>query len=290
MARPPKIEVAAVNIRIPETHDRDYSALLGTLAELRRGVRVYGDSYLAISHFDPEQNVGVFSKYTEIDIDGEWFDLDDFDTAGPEKIDEINIPENLRPNHSQFYFKLSPELHVIAFSSYSSSKALSARSVERYFAEALRWTEVAERFGKVESDIVKSYGEVDRILELPELKQLHLIIRRPNSDDVGKSLADIIEERLREQNADQYEESLTATGSNDLDPNDRTKKLAHVAAENGQVHAKSIVNGVLVPQNTEESPLTEQTTYEADQGELPVFSGLAKTIFVKIEEARKALL
>lgn len=290
MARSPKLEVAAVNVRIPETHDRDYAALLQSLADLRRGVRVYGDSYLAISNFDSEKNVGVFSKYTEIDIDGDWFDLDDFDTAGPEKIDEINIPESLKPNHSQFFFELSPELHVIAFSSYSSSKGLSSRSVERYFAEALRWGEVADKFGKVESDIVKSYGEVDRILELPELKQLHLIIRRPNSDDIGRSLADIIEERLREQNADQYEESLTATGASDLDPNERTKKLAHVAAENGQVHAKSIVNGVLVPQNTEESPLTEHTIYDPDLGELPVFQGLAKTIFAKIEEARKALL
>jgi hypothetical protein len=260
------------------------------LATLRRGVRVYGDSYLAISHFDPEKNIGVFSKYTEIDIDGDWFDLDDFDTAGPDKIEEINIPDNLRPNHSQFYFELSGDLHVLAYASYISSKSLSARSIERYFSESLLWPEIVNDFGKVESDVVISYGEVDRILALPELKELHLVIRRPNPDDVGQSLAEIIEERLREQDADQYEEALSSTGASNIRPNERTKKLAHVAAENGQVKAKSVVNGVLVPQNTDESPLTVQTTYEADNGELPVFIGLAKEIFEKIQAARKALL
>ena len=34
----------------------------------------------------------MFSKYSEIDIDGDWFDLEDFGPAGPDKIDEVSIP------------------------------------------------------------------------------------------------------------------------------------------------------------------------------------------------------
>lgn len=289
MARDSKLVVSAVNLRISGDNNRDYVGLIKMLVEMRRGIRVYGDSYLAMSYFDDENNIGVFSKYTEIDIQGDWFDLDDFDTAAPEKLEEISIPESLRPNHAQFYFYLDAALHVVVFSSYASSKGLSPRSVERYFAEALSWPQVREVFGRVESDIVKSYGEVDRILDLPDLKELHLVIRRPNSDDVGKSLAEIIEERLREQNADEYEETLTAKGAHNIQPNERTRKLAQVAAENGQVSAKSIVNGVLTQQDTTELPLTEQTTYKPDLAELPIFMGLSERILAQIARVREAL-
>lgn len=91
MARDPKLEVGALNLRIPASHNRDYRALIQRIADLRRGVRVYGDSYVAIQLFVPEEdNLGVIAKYTEIDIDGDWFDLDDFDAATPERLSEIN--------------------------------------------------------------------------------------------------------------------------------------------------------------------------------------------------------
>lgn len=289
MARDSKIEVAAVNIRIPETHERNYVRLIEVLASLRRGVKVYGESFVAINFYNELTNEGIFSKYTEIDIDGDWFDLESFDAAAPEKIEDISIPDNLRPNLSQFYFELEPKLHIIAFSSYAESKGLSTRSVERYFQEALRWPEVTKEFGRVEADVIKDYGAVEEILKLPDLKELHLVIRPPNSDDVGLSLADVIEKRLREQNADEYEETLKAKGGNGLKPNDRTEKLAKIAAENGQVRARSLVNGVTVDHNTAESPLKEVTTYKADQAELPVFRILADKIFKRVSEVRAQL-
>lgn len=289
MARDKKIEVAAINIRIPDTHERDYTELLKLLESLKRGVRVYGDSYVAISFFDEKANAGIFSKYTEIDIDGAWFDLDFFGVASPDKIDEINIPDNLRPNLSQFYFKIDPDLHVVAFSTYSDSKQMSARSVQNYFSEALAWPEVVEKYGRVEADIVNDYDAVEKILNLPDLKELRIIIRRPNPDDVGRSLAAVIEERLREQNADEYQEILKARGSGSIDPNERTENLAIVAAENGEVAAKSIVNGVLVEQTTKESPLHEVKTFKQEEQEYPVFYALAKKIFSSIAAMRAKL-
>src|SRR5688572_9278900 len=147
MARDPKIEVGALNLRIPETHNRDYRALVEKLTGLRRGVRVYGDSYVAIQLFVPEEdNLGLIAKYTEIDIDGDWFDLDDFDAATPERLDEIKIPEALRPNLAQFYFQLFPAEHILVVASYAESKSLSTRSMLKYFKEALTWPEITEEF------------------------------------------------------------------------------------------------------------------------------------------------
>ena len=286
MSRHRKTEVAALNIRIPIDYKRDYGALLEDLRSLRRGVRVFGDSYVAVSFYDSKTKTGTFSKYTEIDIDGDWFDLEDFGIAKPSRIEEIFIPDSLRPNHAAFYFKLDIDLHVITFEKYSESKSLSTRSLEKYFQEILGEESIVEKYGLVESDIVKNYGEVERILALPDLKEIRLTIRRPNQDDISGSLAKIIEDRLHEQNGEEYEEIIRSRDDG-LKPNDRTKVLAQIAAENGQVRAKSVVNGILTDHDTSEVPLTEASKYSADEETaMTVFSRLSAKLLVLIKGKR----
>ncbi len=290
MARPSKVEVSAVNIRISADKDRDYSSLLNELFQLKSGVRVHGNTYVAITYFNAEEGSGVISKYSEIDVDGDWFDIEFFDIASDEDIEKISIPENLRPNYSAFYFLLDVNLHVLAFETYSESKSLSSRSVQKYFDEILQTTKIRESFGFVEADIIKSYGEVNRILSLPELNELRLTIKRPNSDDVSGDLARDIEERLRDQNAEEYEETIKSKDEDGLSPNERTEKLAMIAAENGQVSAKSIVNGVMTSHSTAETPLKEVDTFSRDERRpISVFRDLAKRILARVQEQRNAV-
>ena len=287
MARDSKHEVAAINIRIAEEHDRNYLKLIKLLSGLRRGVRVYGDTYLAISQFWPEQNIGIVSKYTELDIDGDWFNLDDFDAADADQLENINIPENLKPNLAQFYFELDSNMHILVFSSYAESKGLSTRSMANYFREALLWPEIIKSFGRVESDIVQSYRAVEELFELIDLKEIRILIRRPNPDDVSEDLAAIIEERLRAQNGDEYEEVLRSKDSGNLKPDERTRRLGNVAAENGEVQTKSLVNGVMMERKTSHTPLKEVIKNKTDQAELVIFKSLSRKIRDIIDVARK---
>lgn len=265
MSRPSKIEVAAINIRIPADKKRDYSALIDEIFKSKRPVKIRGDSFLAITNFDHETKSGSFSKYFNIDIDGDWFDIENFGPAAPEKVGEISIPETLRPNLSSFNFILNEDLHIICFEMYSDSKYLSPNSVEKYFREILRDKNIHENFGRVEADIVKSFGEVDRILSLPYLRELFITIRRPNPDDISGDLASMIEESLREQNAEEYVEIIKSKNEDGLIPNGRTRKLANIGADNGFVSAKSIVNGVVVPHSTNEVPEKEVDTFNKEE-------------------------
>jgi hypothetical protein len=176
----------------------------------------------------------------------------------------VSIPENLRPNYSAFYFELSEENHVLAFESYSESKGLSARSVEKYFEAALKHSSITDDYGRVEADIVKNYGEVERIIGLTNLKELKIVIRRPNPDDVSGDLAAQIEERLSEQNGEEYVEITRSKDDDGLKPNERSKRLAIVGAENGEVSGKSVVNGVLTDHTTKEKPEKIVDTYNKD--------------------------
>ena len=93
MARDSKIEVAAVNLRIPKRKSRDYTALIVDLLTQHRGYKIYGDNHLAITWFDPKRHLGILSKYTEIALDQNWFDVEKFDAATPEDIGKISIPQ-----------------------------------------------------------------------------------------------------------------------------------------------------------------------------------------------------
>jgi hypothetical protein len=287
MARDSKIEVAGINLRIPEEKRRDYPALIRMLFDSRKGYRVYGDSHLVMTSFDPSHNTGILAKYTQIDLDGAWFDTTKFDTASPGDVSKVNIPDNLKPNLASFFFWLNPDLHTVAFEIYSESKVLSLNAVRQYFQAALAERKVVAEFGQVESDIVNSYLAAQKLLEQPDLKEVRVTIRRPNSDDVGDDLAKVIEDRLREQRATEYEEALKAKGKNSIKPNERTKKLASVAAENGDVVVKSVVNGVMQTQKAAQTPLIEAEKYKADEATWPHFVALARKLFHKVKAARE---
>lgn len=290
MPRQSKIEVSAINLRIPADKDRNYTKLLSFLFDKKIAVKVYGNSFIAITDFNKSTGRGAFSKYSEIDIDGDWFDIEDFAPADPEKVDEVSIPDTLRPNLSAFHFKLEADIHVVLFETYSESKALSTRSIDKYFKEVLSDNDVIENYGRVESDIVKSYGEVDRILSLPQLKELRIIIRRPNNDDVSGDLAAQIEDRLTDQDGEEYEEIIRSKNEDGLKPNKRTKKLSIIGAENGEVFGKSIVNGVMITHTTSEIPEKMSDTYMKEEIDtLTMFQRLVTKMTKKIKKKRQKI-
>lgn len=287
MARPAKTEVAALNIRIPSDHPRNYSELIQTIADLKRGISVHGDHFVAISSYFPDQRAGILSKYTEIDLDGDWFNIEDFEPADQKELDQINVPKNLKPNLSQFYFFIDENLHCVVFETYADSSSVSSRTIEKYFRLAVGIDEVVAKYGRVQVDVVKSYQEVERLLDLPDLKEIRFEIGRPNEDDLTTSLAAVIEERLAEQNSDTYIETLKSGAGKAITPNERSRALGTVAAENGRVYARSIENGLLKSHDTDETPLKEVDTFGPDVGRLVKFKKLVEKILDRIRQARK---
>ncbi|WP_084861634.1 DUF4747 family protein [Salibaculum halophilum] len=290
MARPAKLEVAALSIRIQNDKPRDYTGLILDICGLKTGMRIHGEKYLALSNFNEESGFGRLAKYSEIDVDGDWFDIEAFDVADPESVEDVSIPEKLRPNLAIFEFFLDRDNHLLIFETYADSKTLSANSVEKFFKAILSKEEIESKYGKVEADVVKSIDEVDKILSLPMLKELTVSIRRPNSDGLPEDVAADIEERLAEQNGEEYVEGLKSRDHDGLKPNERTKKLAYVASENGDVSAKSVKNGISVWHETKEKPMKEMDTYSKDDTHTTtVFRRLTERIRGRILAVRKRI-
>lgn len=287
MPRPAKIEISAINIRIPSDKNRNYIELLQYIYELKRGVKIFGHTYLAINSFDPKTLTGTISRYDEIDVDEDWFNVEDFTTATAEEVEKISIPEKLRPNHSSFYFYLDENLHTIFFEVYASSKSISAKSVNTYFRNILDIPDIYSRFGKVECDTIKSFEEVERILSLNNLKELKITIKRPNSDDMDDDLASEIERRLNEQNSNKMVHMLFSD-TNALNPNQHTTALAQVAAQNGDIEAKNLENGIVTTHSTKENPMKMIHTYNSeDESSISVFHAVVQRMAGQISSWRR---
>lgn len=286
MPQPYRITVGALSVRIPEEFERNYTELLKRASNSKRGYNVRGTTYLAISSFDPEDGVGLLSKYTEIDLDGEWFDTETFGIADSDTVSKVSIPSSLKPNLSQFYFYIDPKLHIIVFETQFRSDRLSEKSAEIFFRKAFATADMATAFGKVQVDLVQSFESISDLLSRKFIRELNFIIKRPNPDDIPEDLATLIEERMREQNADIYIESLKSTDDEGINPNDRTKALGYVAAENGEVTGKAKVNGVTVPVATKDTPLSETEKFDDVVLEKRGFLTLVARIIDRIRAAR----
>jgi len=282
-----KHEVAAINIRIPADRTRNYSDLIADIANSKKSVQVYGSSHLAINYYDPKQNIGILSKFDEIESDGDWFNIETFDKADSNDLLENFVSDKLRPNHHRFFFTLDEKLHVIAFSTYGGSKPLSVNAVEKYFRSALRWEAISEKFGRVEADIVKDHTGVRRLLELPNIREVSITIRPPNSDDVGPQLAAIMESRLHRQRAKEYTETWIAAPKESLDLDLETKAIGELAADNGEVNVKNVEDGLVVAYTSKNMVLKEQAKFK-DASELSMFRSLASKLLTKIGIARQA--
>lgn len=289
MAKRPKKEVAALNVRILQEDKRDYVRLVSAILERKAGVRVYGDAYVAITSFNEKSGFGIISKYSEIDLEGDWLNSENFLPAEPEQLDEISIPKHLKPNLNQFYFWLVPDEHLVIFETYAESKRLSSRMMEKFIDGISKWPSIRKEFGLIKGDVVKSYGQVEKILSLPNIRELNFYIRQPNPDDLDEDLAKEIEERIAKQNGEAYEESLYAKHGDGIRPDERSKKLGSIAAENGELSARYSDNGVMTKITTEDTPLVEFETYHPDTAEGTVFTRLANRILETVRNNRERM-
>ncbi|SSQ67012.1 Uncharacterised protein [Acinetobacter baumannii] len=134
-----------------------------------------------------------------------------------------------------------------------------------FFENLFKSPKLLEVFNTVEVNILPDLDAVDKILRLKYLKKLHLIILRPNADELAEMEAEIFEE-MDSQNIGVYQKILEAQENESLDLNERTKEQTKVAATNGRVDykAKDERTGLTVTKSTASTPLIERDKYDPD--------------------------
>lgn len=271
MARLSKLTVSGLNVRIVDSDQRDYVGLFEAIMRTRRSAQVRGTDHLLMTSFGPIASAtgairfgGAIGKYTDIPEDSAWLDTQSLTVADDDKMDSIIIPDTLKPNYQAFHFALFPEDHIIVFESYSLSKALSPRSVEKWLKLVTSQSAITSQFGTIEVNIVPDYDVLETIISSQTLRQINILIEMPNPDDYNLEVFRNAEERLRSLNAKTEELTYTAQPSEFLTLDDETKELAKVAAENGHVDARIKDGSVVTPLSTTSHPLEVTDAYDRD--------------------------
>ena len=207
---------------------------------------------------------GIIAHFVEIDKNLDWLDINTGAKADEEVVNEINIPDNLRPNLTSFHFEFDTRIHLFSFEVYGSNGRLSAGAVQKFFENALVRLPIIERHGHGEVNIVADSQEIDQLFDFDRLSSITITIERPNSDVGADDMEKDVLAEMEAEGASRLERKSYAAPGNSLDPSERTRMLAKVAARNGAVTTHGQIGNTTKDKSTSDIPLREGTQYDPD--------------------------
>lgn len=280
MARKIKIEVGILNIKThPHSPDR-YAELIEAVYERRNTAKVRGDRYAMLSLLDKSTVrqgyiTGLLTTFVNIELRGQWFDTSSLSEAKTSDLRQISIPEHLRPNAASFRFYFDLYEHRFYFQTYSQGKVLTPSSSLRVFAALLDDLRIRENFGDVKVSLVQSRAGLSTLFSLPVIKEIEIIIERPNADIFADDFEEKIEKHLEESHSRQVTISYKAERGSSVEPTGDIKKAGEVALDNGRVIVRGRDAGGAVTKSSADYPRLLHDKYDPDEtSEEAAFRGL----------------
>lgn len=275
MANKRLYSVCAVNLRVHPHPEGVYEELFKFVMALKRSISVHGMTHVLMTSMKRDSIAGhevlygSLSKYTKIKLDGKWFNESEMRVAEEEELMEINIPDYLQPNLTEFRFALFPKKHVVFVEFEADGEKLSPRLIGRYFDSLFSASRIVEKFGVVDVTVVPDVNAVSEILALPVIKKVEMKIKRPNPDDLDDiDDEDFDEKTLRimdEQNISEVRQLYVARRGASLVLNEASLLKAELASKNGEVIVSGRdINGNRAELSTADRPMVERSYFDSD--------------------------
>jgi hypothetical protein len=233
------ITLGALNIAADPHPPGIYRRLFEAAADIQ--VRLWGSDWAKITapidrESDPPSFYGRVLVWTEIDREGKWLNQVEDREATPVEKRNIQIPEDLDPNFRSFNFVFLEQRHrlVVEFQN-ELGEHFGAQRAEKLFSKLFVKEEPDEDDPVVEVTVVPSAEALERIFAMPKLRKLEINVVRPNPDGLDEQ-----EERVLQKLLDQGAKEQTVilkkrAGIQKLTPDEETRTLAEIAANNGSV-------------------------------------------------------
>ena len=193
---PREVRVSGLNITNESEKQRVYYDAIYLAFEKRLIHKYQGDHALVITSLPERKNdniptdiYGIFARYTQIDVDGDWLNTQSLKLATPIDKQSINIPENLKPNVSPFFFRFNLHRHRLIFEVYSTQgKTLSQSKARDFFLDILNQKPIRKKWGAFNVNIMSSDDSLSTILDVHKIQYITTEIERPNGDGVADAL------------------------------------------------------------------------------------------------------
>lgn len=285
MARKLKIEAAVLNIALHPHSPEIYANWLHAVYRKKLIRRIHGDRFAIISTLfksDSEEGVlsGTIATFTKIDVDGEWFDSSELGTATNDVLSDINIPENLYPNYSTFYFCFDTISHKLYFQTYSHGRTLTPKPLHRFFTDAAQDIDISQAFGEAAVSIVQDQATLDRMLRLSVIKRVEIQISRPNTDIFDDDMQQKLEAHMGETGSKQITVAYDAVTGSSITATSEIKKIAGTALINGKVIVHGKDGNGTTTLSSDDFPQKLVGKYDPDvHGEQSAFIRLISSLF-----------
>ncbi|HIF6680764.1 DUF4747 family protein [Serratia marcescens] len=272
MARAKKLTYGAVNITMHPHSPEKYIELFRMARKNASNVNLRGDSFATLSYFYPykkgqahsEPFEGEVLKYTDIDVDGDWFDIVKKDIASDEEKGRINIPDNLKPNVARFSFVFLPVSHLLVYEMQDKNRHLTSRQMESFLNGIFSHEKIIEKFGKVNVTALTEPDSVERMLSLKGITCINMVTRRPNPDDLA-SAESIMQKRFKRIGVIEEDKTYKSERGQEIKPDGELKQDALIASRNGEVSVRRINEvGLVEVHASSDVPLQRVESYDSD--------------------------
>jgi len=271
MPREASIDLCVLNVALHDPHHPErYEALFDYIYRNKLKAHAHGDQSAILGRFHKLQDIketsyyGEIFKFIELDTNEPWLNLNSNEEAKENDLDEINIPEHLKPHLKRFPFIFFPQDHRLYLSVRTEDSTIGITVAKNIFENFFSNEKIEAEFGIVEVTIEPDRSKVEEIFNLHRLDRLDIELVRPNPDDHEEDEKRLLE-RLRKQNAKKMHVSYVATRHSTIEPDKETQILVNVAASNGYVEAKGRdVHEKPVTLATKEFPLKIRVPYSKE--------------------------
>lgn len=264
------IYVGGLNIRVHTRHAaEEYATLWKALHRLRlpttRGVNaiMIGD-VRSLGDASDAPLTGSLYRFTHINPDDPWFDIDEHKEADANDLAGVKIPPNLKANLKEYPYLFDIQKHKLFFKSGGYDGGISSWLVQKMLENLSGRPSIVRRFGSVDHTVMTEHGVLGRLLQWPEIRQIEVVLERPNPTDFDDD--ESFYKRLNRRNL--RKEITTFVKANEektITPDEEMQKMFKVALNNGRYTQKGKnAKGVNDSASSVEYPLKESTTYDPD--------------------------
>jgi hypothetical protein len=270
MGKKRTLQVGGVNIRVHTKHEADeYAALWKALHNLRlptnRGVNaIMIGSVRSLVDGPDSPLLGSLYRFTNINPDDPWFDIDQHKEADANDLADVKIPLNLKPNLKEFPYLFDIKQHKLFFKAGGYTGGISSLLVQKMLENLSGRPTIVSRFGVVDHTVMTEHGVLERLLQWPEIRHIEVVQERPNPSDFDddKSVYERMDRLSLKKETTIF---VKANEKKTITPDEELKKKFMVAIRNGKYTQKGKnAKGIDETASSVNYPLKESTTYDPD--------------------------
>jgi hypothetical protein len=268
MAIEKKVELGAINITVHPHSINDYIELFQK-ASKAGAIKVRGTTYCELRHVEVDEKEGLvyaeIYKYTDIDKNAPWYNTKTLKLATDTEVENINIPEDYKPNAGKFSLYLYPKKHIIFYQSYYKNSNFSSTMAVAFFENLFAKPSLIKHFGIVNVTHIPEKQKVSEIIDYANKESLTLNFSRPNPD----SLADVerqLLEQMNHRNVKEYNQQFKAIDEQSLVFDEPLKTMTKIASKNGFASIKvKLPNGAKKIISTKDHPFSFTEYYDPQE-------------------------